>query len=254
MPNLLKHIRNRKSKNAAKAIDTNTDIEVVRDLTVLSSTSKSSPSNSSSGSICSAATQPRRKQVGKNSAQIFRRVTSAHNLLTRRSSSCGEDEGSHGSSLTASVYNENPGIEKLDTPTANILATPLRSQQSPYQEDFAVAKNENHVPSAKSTCEANEAALSLAKTEIGAKDAKIRYLTVLVKELKSLYTKRLVTKDAELIALRSKLEKTVEELAITKQNLTQAIEGHARLLEDFTKKAREDHCWFSPVLGSIQFN
>lgn len=279
MPNLLKLLRNNRKKTptsnekALEAIITSTvSADVVQDLTAISSTSKSSPSNSSSGdSDSSDTTTPtggnrttrRRKQFAKAGSQIFRRVkASAHtHLLSRRSSSGGGggDEASHVSSITtASLHNniDTPsGIDKLDTPTGrNLLASPLISSQDELLSSTCILK-ENRVPSSQEIASAisssrEKAALVNVKKEIRARDAKIRYLNTLVKELKSLYTQRLDMKEMELAAVREELETTVNELAAVKQDLVEAIEGHAQLVEDVAKKTREPNCWFS----SLQFN
>lgn len=284
MPNLLKLLRNNRKKKplpsnekALEAIITSTvSADVVQDLTAFSSTSKSSPSNSSSGdsdnsssdSITptggSSRTITRRKQFANAGSQIFRRVkASAHtHLLSRRSSSGdgGGDEASHVSSITtASLHNniDTPsGLDKLDTPTGrSLLASPLIPSEDESLSSSTCILKENRVPSCQEIAAAisssrEKAALVNAKKEMAARDAKIRYLNCLVKELKSLYTQRLDMKEMELAAVREELETTVKELSAVKQDLVEAIEGHAQLVEDVAKKTREPNCWFSP----LQFN
>jgi hypothetical protein len=253
MPSLLKLLRNRKqnaSTNKA-SFDFVTTGEVVRDLTAFSSTSKSSPSNSSSGSSASDGSQSRRKHFGKvNSSKIFRRVTSSQNLLTHTSSSCGgEDEASHVSSLTSSVFNETSAIEKIDISPGNLLETTLQELSNKGIHDI---QKENGNPSQRNI--ANKDALAQSHKQIAAKNAKIRYLNTLIKELKSLYKKKLDVKDSELVKLRKEFEITTKELSKTKKSLAEAMEGHAKLVDVVTKKAKDDLYWFSPVLGTVQFN
>lgn len=145
-------------------------------------------------------------------------------------------------------------MEKIDTPTGKLLATSLQSSEGSQSKEEEDVPKGNNVDVTSLRDIAVKDALSQAQQQIKGKDAKIQYLNTLIKELKALYTSRLEVKDLELATLRAELEKTVKELAMTKKSLTEAIEGHAKLVDDVTKKSKEDLCWFSPVLGTLQFN
>jgi hypothetical protein len=252
MPSLLKLIRNRKKNNCSNKASFNVETagDVVRDLTAFSSTSKSSPSNSSSGSSTSNDGQSRGKQFGKGSNKIFRRMNSPQNLLTRKSSSCGgEDEASHVSSLTSSVFNETSAMEKIDTPAGTLLKSTLQELSNHADDDVY---KDNYRTSQRNV--ASKDTLRQFRKQIAIKNAKIRYLNTLTKELKSLYRNKLEGKDLEIARLRKDLHNSAKELSETKERLAEAIEGHTKLMDSVAKKSKEDLYWFSPVLGAFQLN
>jgi hypothetical protein len=96
--------------------------------------------------------------------------------------------------------------------------------------------------------------LEEAKQENSSKDAQIRYLNILVQELKSQYTTKLESKDIELKRLQLELQVTQTLLDQTKLELVEVYEGQDTLLSDISTKASKELCqtsWWSPFFGHM---
>ncbi|KAL3924588.1 MAG: hypothetical protein SGILL_000958 [Bacillariaceae sp.] len=241
MPRLLNIIRNRNRHQPVAVVPVSPSVEsdapeVVEDLTALSSTSNSSPTNSNVSEGNSFGRKKTRNHFPKGSSQIFRRVTSSRKNGKQSGSVFPSlDEVSQVSSLSSPFSSERTAYKKSEK--VELLLQPKKKYKT-------TKKNK------KANSDGSEEALSKLKKEIATKDAKIQYLDTLVKELKSLYTERLDMKDMELSALRKEHQKANEELSRTKENLTEVMDGQAKLINDFTKKSKEANCWF----GGLPFN